>query len=92
MLIKQHWNCSLSIVAQDFGWLNEAIKQKPKPNKIMEERTVKKINRNRKGYTLVEMVTVIAIIVILGSVMCFGYISIVKNLPWEELGVETPFK
>ncbi len=53
---------------------------------------MKKINRNRKGYTLVEMVTVIAIIVILGSVMCFGYISIVKNLPWEELGVETPFK
>ena len=53
---------------------------------------MKKINRTRKGYTLVEMVTVIAIIVILGSVMCFGYINIVKNLPWEELGVETPFK
>lgn len=53
---------------------------------------MKKNIKNRRGYSLVEMVTVIAIIVILGSVMCFGYINIVKNLPWDELGVETPFK
>ena len=46
---------------------------------------------SKKGFSLVEMICVIAIIVILGSVVAFNYIKIVKNLPWEELVGENPF-
>jgi len=45
----------------------------------------------KKGFSLVELICVIAIIVILGSVIAFNYIKIVKNLPWEELVGENPF-
>lgn len=45
----------------------------------------------KKGFSLVELICVIAIIVILGSVIAFNYIKIVKNLPWEELIGENPF-
>ena len=45
----------------------------------------------KKGFTLVELVCVIAIIVIIGAVAAFNYIGIVKGLPWEELIGENPF-
>lgn len=54
---------------------------------------MKKVNKtsSKKGFSLVELICVIAIIVILGSVVAFNYIKIVKNLPWEELVGENPF-
>ena len=45
----------------------------------------------KKGFTLVELVCVIAIIVIIGTVVAFNYMKIVRNLPWEELIGENPF-
>ena len=45
----------------------------------------------KKGFTLVELICVIAIIVIIGSVVAFNYIKIVRELPWEQLVGENPF-
>jgi len=45
----------------------------------------------KKGFTLVELICVIAIIVIIGSVVAFNYIKIVRDLPWEQLIGENPF-
>lgn len=45
----------------------------------------------KKGFTLVELVCVIAIIVIIGTVVAFNYMKIVRNLPWEQLIGENPF-
>ena len=54
---------------------------------------MKKVNKNssKKGFTLVELICVIAIIVIIGSVVAFNYIKIVRELPWEQLVGENPF-
>ena len=54
---------------------------------------MKKINKNssKKGFSLVELICVIAIIVIIGSVVAFNYIKIVRELPWEQLVGENPF-
>lgn len=54
---------------------------------------MKKVSKNtsKKGFSLVEMICVIAIIVILGSVVAFNYFKIVKDLPWEEFVGENPF-
>ncbi len=67
-------------------------KNKPNINKT-EEGKMKKVNKNsKKGFTLVEVICVIAIICILASVMAFNYIQIVKDLPWQEVfGIEAPF-
>ena len=40
---------------------------------------MKKIQKNRKGFTLVEMVLVIAIIVILAAVVFFSVASYINN-------------
>jgi len=54
---------------------------------------MKKVNKNssKKGFSLVELICVIAIIVIIGSVVAFNYIKIVRELPWEQLVGENPF-
>ena len=55
---------------------------------------MKKINKKtatKKGFTLVELICVVAIIVILAAVIGFNYLKIVKNLPWQEIVGENPF-
>ena len=54
---------------------------------------MKKVNKNssKKGFSLVELICVIAIIVIIGTVVAFNYIKIVRDLPWEQLIGENPF-
>lgn len=46
---------------------------------------------SKKGFNLVELICVIAIICILAAAVGFNYLKIVKNLPWEELVGENPF-
>ena len=50
-----------------------------------------KKTEGKKGFTLVELICVIAIIVIIGAVVGFNYIKIVRDLPWEEIVGENPF-
>ena len=50
-----------------------------------------KKTEGKKGFTLVELICVIAIIVIIGAAIGFNYIKIVKNLPWEMFVGENPF-
>ena len=50
-----------------------------------------KTNNSRKGFSLVETIMVIAIIVILLSATAFSLLNVVKNLPWQELIGENPF-
>ena len=59
---------------------NEAIKQKHK-TKHREELKMKKVNKtsSKKGFSLVELICVIAIIVILASVLCFNYYHVFKH-------------
>ena len=37
------------------------------------------------------MVAVVAIILILASVVLYAYLTVVKDLPWEEVIGENPF-
>ena len=46
---------------------------------------------SKKGFNLVELICVIAIICILAAAVGFNYLKIVKNLPWQELVGENPF-
>lgn len=46
---------------------------------------------SKKGFNLVELICVIAIICILAAAIGFNYHKIVKDLPWEELVVDNPF-
>ena len=52
---------------------------------------MKKTLKSKKGFTLVEIITVVAIILILASVMLYNYFAVVRDLPWEELFGENPF-
>ena len=55
---------------------------------------MKKIIKNtdsKKGFNLVELICVIAIICILAAAVGFNYLKIVKDLPWEEIVGENPF-
>ena len=55
---------------------------------------MKKITKktsSKKGFNLVELICVIAIICILAAAVGFNYLKIVKNLPWEEIVGENPF-
>jgi prepilin-type N-terminal cleavage/methylation domain-containing protein len=59
-----------------------------------EEGQMKKIIKktdSKKGFNLVELICVIAIICILAAAIGFNYLKIVKNLPWEELVFDNPF-
>ena len=49
---------------------------------------MKKAMKSKKGMTLVEIVTVIAIIVILASAAYYGYIKIFKGLGLDQYFVE----
>ena len=46
---------------------------------------------SKKGFNLVELICVIAIICILAAAVGFNYVKIVKNLPWQEFVGENPF-
>ena len=46
---------------------------------------------SKKGFNLVELICVIAIICIIAAAVGFNYIKIVKNLPWQEIVGENPF-
>lgn len=46
---------------------------------------------SKKGFNLVELICVIAIICILAAAVGFNYLKIVKNLPWQEIVGENPF-
>ena len=49
-------------------------------NKQTEEGKMKRTFKNsKKGFSLVEMICVIAIIVIIASAICFNYIHIFRN-------------
>ena len=50
-----------------------------------------KKTESKKGFNLVELICVIAIICILAAAVGFNYLKIVKNLPWEEIVGENPF-
>ena len=52
---------------------------------------VMKSKSSNKGFNLVELICVIAIICILAAAVGFNYLKIVKNLPWEEIVGENPF-
>ena len=62
---------------------NEAIKQKQtktKSNKRGEKKMTKVFkNNSKKGFSLVEVICVIAIIVILASVAAFNYFQVFKD-------------
>ena len=46
---------------------------------------------SKKGFNLVELICVIAIICILAAAVGFNYLKIVRDLPWEEIVGENPF-
>ena len=52
---------------------------------------MKKSIKSKKGFSLVEIITVVAILVIIATVAVCGYFSVVKNLPWEMFLDENPF-
>ena len=53
---------------------------------------MKKSVKSKKGFSLVEIITVVAILVILATIAVCGYFSVVKSLPWEMLVGENPFE
>lgn len=53
---------------------------------------VMKSKSSKKGFSLVELICVIAIIVIIAAAVGFNYVKIFRNLPWQELvGSDNPF-
>ncbi len=53
---------------------------------------VMKSQSSKKGFSLVELICVIAIIVIIAAAVGFNYVKIFRNLPWQELvGSDNPF-
>ena len=60
---------------------NEDIKQKQTKIKQTGEKKMTKVfkNNSKKGFSLVEVICVIAIIVIIASAICFNYIHIFRN-------------
>ena len=50
-----------------------------------------KKTKSKKGFNLVELICVIAIICILAAAVGFNYLKIVRDLPWEEIVGENPF-
>ncbi|MBR3031579.1 MAG: type II secretion system protein [Clostridiales bacterium] len=49
---------------------------------------MKKVSKSRKGFTMAEMVLVIAIIVILAAVLVTGYVKILNFITDETYEVE----
>ena len=79
LLKHQNWP-GLVIVGLLYCCDNEAIKQK-QTKFIQEEGKMKKVSKtSKKGFSLVELVVVIAIIVILASVVCFNYLHIFQHI------------
>ena len=54
-------------------------KHKIKSNKTEEGKMKRTFKNSKKGFSLVEMICVIAIIVIIASAICFNYIHIFRN-------------
>ena len=52
---------------------------------------VMKSKNSKKGFNLVELICVIAIICILAAAFGFNYLKIVKELPWEKYFGDNPF-
>ena len=75
----KHQNAlSLVIVGGIYPCDNEAIKQK-QTHPQREDGTMKKTFKSKKGFSLVETIVVIAIIVIIASAVFFNYINIFRN-------------
>jgi prepilin-type N-terminal cleavage/methylation domain-containing protein len=73
---------------------NTNTKHKTTNQTLQEELKMKKVMKSKsskKGFNLVELICVIAIICILAAAVGFNYLKIVKNLPWEEIVGENPF-
>ncbi|MCR5488648.1 MAG: prepilin-type N-terminal cleavage/methylation domain-containing protein [Saccharofermentans sp.] len=50
-----------------------------------------KKTESKKGFNMVEVICVIAIICIIATAVVFNYLKIVKNIPWEEIVGVNPF-
>ena len=92
MLIKHHGQRSLLIVGCLAAHDNEAIKQKQTlKNTKQEKEKMKKVNKTKSskmGFTAVEMVLVIAIIVILCGATIVGIRAMLTNANKDAAAIE----